>query len=55
MTILETYRPLHANRLGDDRYLLIDDSDDDHTAIITVLSECRHSSRDYDVLRGGLS
>jgi hypothetical protein len=55
MTIIDTCRPLHPNRLGDDRYLLIDDNDEDDTAIITVLRESRHSSRAYDVLKGDLS
>lgn len=33
---------LHPNRIGDDRYLLIDDTDEDATEILSVL--CEHSA-----------
>ncbi|MEQ1694826.1 MAG: hypothetical protein ABL901_03200 [Hyphomicrobiaceae bacterium] len=45
-------RSYHPNQIGDDRYLLIDDTDEDATEILTVLCEGpRHSSRDFDCLR----
>lgn len=33
---------LHSNRTGDDRYLLVDDTDEDATEILSVL--CEHSA-----------
>lgn len=40
------------NQLGDDRYLILDDTDEDASAILTVICDgTRHSSRDFDMLR----
>ena len=44
---------LHRNALGDDRYLLVDDTDENATEILTVITDGRfRSSRYYDELRG---
>lgn len=41
------------NHIGDDRYLVLDDTDEDASEILTVICEgYRHSSRDFDILRG---
>ena len=40
------------NQLGDDRYLILDDTDEDASAILTVICDgYRHSSRDFGSLR----
>jgi hypothetical protein len=40
------------NFIGDDRYLILDDTDEDASQILTVICEGhRHSSRDFDTLR----
>ena len=40
------------NQIGDDRYLVLDDTDDDVSTILTVICErSRLSSRDFDSLR----
>lgn len=32
------------NQIGDDRYLIVDDTDEDATQILTVLCEGRHKA-----------
>ena len=40
------------NFIGDDRYLILDDTDEDASQILTVICEGRrHSSREFDTLR----
>jgi hypothetical protein len=40
------------NQIGDDRYIILDDTDEDASEILTVICDgYRHSSRDFDTLR----